>query len=352
MKKRLSAGLTTLAMLCMPLFVSAQSYSWGHRYDDPPPPAPTGPPNIVFPVEGPVHYTDDYGDARSGGRIHEGNDIIAPKMVHILAAEQGRVVYIPFEEPSYGYYISIQGDDGYTYNYLHINNDTPGTDDGAGGPQNAYAPGITDGVRVSRGQFIAWVGDSGNAESAGSHMHFEIRQPDDTPIDPYPYLKLAQGIYTFAPTVVTAASPTIDTDKSTIVLKSGLPTFCTAGSLIRTVDYPAVYYCGADGKRYVFPNSQTYDTWYKDFSTIKTITSEELAHIQIGGNVTYRPGVKLVKITTDPKVYAVDLHGTLRWVSTSAIAASLYGSTWAKKVDDIPDAFFANYKVGVDITSS
>jgi hypothetical protein len=114
----------------------------------------------------------------------------------------------------------------------------------------------------------------------------------------------------------------------------------------------AVYYYGQNGKRFVFPNFKTYSTWYADFSTVKTITADELASIPLGGNVTYRPGVKLVKVTTAPKVYAVAVNGVLRWIKTEEIARALYGSDWNKKVDDMPDAFFVNYTVGADIASS
>ena len=114
----------------------------------------------------------------------------------------------------------------------------------------------------------------------------------------------------------------------------------------------AVYYLGNDGKRYVFPNEKTYKTWYSDFSTVKDIGSTELASYQIGANVTYRPGVKLVKITTDPKVYAVDKKGILRWVKTAAIAEEIYGASWTTMVEDVPDPFFINYTVGSDIAAA
>ena len=114
----------------------------------------------------------------------------------------------------------------------------------------------------------------------------------------------------------------------------------------------AVYYYGQNNKRYVFPTLKTYYTWYWDFSSVKTVTLADLGAIPLGGNVTYRPGVKLVKITTDPKVYAVAANGTLRWVASEQVAVDLYGSNWNTKVDDIPDAFFINYKVGDPITSA
>lgn len=125
----------------------------------------------------------------------------------------------------------------------------------------------------------------------------------------------------------------------------------SGGDLIKA-SQPAVYYYGANGKRYVFPNEKTYKTWYSDFSGVKTITDAELAAIPIIANVTYKAGVKMVKITTDPKVYAVGQHGVLRWIKTEEAATALYGADWNKKIEDVPDAFFVNYTVGADIVSA
>ncbi len=144
---------------------------------------------IVFPVNGPSSFRDDFGDPReSGTREHLGIDIAADKMTPVVSAVDGRVVYVVSPEASWGYSVSIQDSEGYTYRYLHLNNDTPGTDDGQGGETNAYAPGIRRGATVTKGQHIGWVGDSGNAEHTISHLHFEIRNPDRTPINPYPSL--------------------------------------------------------------------------------------------------------------------------------------------------------------------
>jgi hypothetical protein len=125
----------------------------------------------------------------------------------------------------------------------------------------------------------------------------------------------------------------------------------SAGSLIRA-SQPSVYYYGADGKRYVFPNEKTFNTWYAGFSTVKTVSDAELAAIPLGGNVTYRPGVRMIKIQSDPKVYAVDVGGTLRPIKDEATALALYGADWNKKIDDVPDAFFVNYKTGAEIASA
>lgn len=123
-----------------------------------------------------------------------------------------------------------------------------------------------------------------------------------------------------------------------------------SGDLIKASG-PAVYYYAADGKRYVFPNEKTYFTWYSDFSSVVTITDAELAAISIGGNVTYRPGVKMIKITTDPKVYAVSMGGELRHVPSEACAITLYGANWNTMIEDVPDGFFVNYTVGSPIAA-
>lgn len=50
----------------------------------------------------------------------------------------------------------------------------------------------------------------------------------------------------------------------------------STGDLIKMSGNTSVYYLGADGKRYVFPNSTTYFSWYPDFSGVVTIPAAEL----------------------------------------------------------------------------
>ena len=121
------------------------------------------------------------------------------------------------------------------------------------------------------------------------------------------------------------------------------------GSLIKGTTSSAVYYYTTGGKRLVFPNEKTYTTWYADFSGVQTISDAQLASLPLGGNVTYRAGTRLVKIVSDPKVYAVAHNGILRWVETETVARALYGANWAQHVDDISDAFFVNYTSGAPI---
>lgn len=124
------------------------------------------------------------------------------------------------------------------------------------------------------------------------------------------------------------------------------------GDLIKGTQFSSVYYYAPNGKRYVFPNEKTYFTWYADFSNIKVLSTAQLGVIPIGGNVTYRPGVKMVKITSDPRVYVVAETGVLRHVATEQLAETLYGLNWKNKIEDIPDAFFVNYKLGTAIQTA
>ncbi|MEK7159290.1 MAG: hypothetical protein AAB766_02195, partial [Patescibacteria group bacterium] len=116
----------------------------------------------------------------------------------------------------------------------------------------------------------------------------------------------------------------------------------SAGDLIKASG-AAVYYYAADGKRYTFPTAATYSTWYADFKSVKTITDKELSAIDLAGNVVVRPGTKLVKITTVPKVFAVSPKGKLSHVASEAAAKTLFGANWKSMVIDVPDGFWTNY---------
>jgi M6 family metalloprotease-like protein len=118
------------------------------------------------------------------------------------------------------------------------------------------------------------------------------------------------------------------------------------GDLIKGASSAAVYFVTQDGKRLAFPGESTFFTWYGDFSTVKSVSDGELASFPLGGLVTLRPGIKMVKIQSDPRVYAVARNGTLRWIEHEWLAAVIFGTDWNKKVVDVPDSLFINYKLG------
>jgi murein DD-endopeptidase MepM/ murein hydrolase activator NlpD len=152
--------------------------------------APEPPFEIGFPQEvEPTVFSSTFGAGRSGGRRHTGNDLMAPKMTEVYAAADGIVTVIDTSHLA-GRYIEIEHQGGWSTRYIHLNNDDPGTDNGNADWSLTVVEGLRVGSRVETGQHIGYVGDSGNAEGAGSHTHFEIAF-DGSEIDPYDYLKVA-----------------------------------------------------------------------------------------------------------------------------------------------------------------
>lgn len=199
---------------------------------------------------------------------------------------------------------------------------------------------------------------------------FSSRGPLDT-ITPNPIVSAANGAAVFSvrsgtlgnAQLTAAANGTQLAGAPTVVFMSpNIPTGTAApGNLMKLPCAPgagindpckAVYYYGGDKQRHAFPNEKTYFTWYNDFSGILEVTPEFMASIQLGRNVTYRPGIRMVKFATLPKVYAVSQHRTLRWVANEEMASTLYGPEWNKNVHDINDVFFNDYRFGADISSA
>jgi murein DD-endopeptidase MepM/ murein hydrolase activator NlpD len=174
------------------------------------------PSTIVFPVAGKNSYRDTFGAPRDGGsRSHKGTDIIAARLVPVVAILDGVVTVVGSGRKA-GTWIELRHDGGWRSRYLHLNNDSPGTDDGRG---RGVASGIRVGVAVTAGQLIGYVGDSGNAENTTAHVHFEIRRPDGAAVNPYPILRRAvPGAAALAPSRAvsllerSAASPTMGGD--------------------------------------------------------------------------------------------------------------------------------------------
>ncbi|MCK9361385.1 peptidoglycan-binding protein [Patescibacteria group bacterium] len=168
---------------------------------------------------------------------------------------------------------------------------------------------------------------------------------------------LPEAIEPYGTADALANSPNITADKGLLPPADRARAKCAPGTRIRLADEEAVthtsnpvYYCGENGKRYVFPDEATYYSWYPNFSGIVTLNAAELEAIPIGGNVTYRPGSHLIKTPSDSKVYAVAKGGVLRWVVGEITAERLYGQNWSTEVRDISESLFANYRIGPVIT--
>ena len=149
----------------------------------------------AFPVVGNVTYVDDFGDPRPQGP-HEGNDIMSVRHQPAVAFESGHVQKWSGSGPTGTCMLYLHARSGMTYVYIHLNNDLGPTNDNDGGCRNgvSYARGLHNGDHVRRGQLIAFVGDSGDANGLQPHLHFEVRKPSGRPIDPYPYLNKAKRL--------------------------------------------------------------------------------------------------------------------------------------------------------------
>lgn len=145
----------------------------------------------VFPVQGNHTYQDTFGAPRPNGRTHKGIDIMAKRMTPVVAVAPGVVIAAKASKGISGTFVKIEHDDGSITSYLHLNNDTPGTDDGLG---VGIANGIEVGTHVQAGTVIGYVGDSGNAEETTPHLHFAYSPDGGSAMDPFQELKAAEGV--------------------------------------------------------------------------------------------------------------------------------------------------------------
>jgi peptidoglycan LD-endopeptidase LytH len=125
-------------------------------------------------LERPYSYVDTWGAARSGGRHHQGTDVMAPYGARVLAFVDG-VVSRESSSTNGGIQLYLQGDNGVEYFYAHL---------------SGYA--VATGTRVRAGQLVAYNGQTGNARYTAPHVHFEVHL-HGTPVNPYPYLKRVCG---------------------------------------------------------------------------------------------------------------------------------------------------------------
>lgn len=141
-------------------------------------PAPAG--GLLVPVVGVSadRLTDSFADDR-GGRPHEAIDIMAPAGTPVIAAGSGTAEKL-FRSESGGNTIYVRSPDRRTIHYYaHL---------------EAYAPGLSEGQTVGRGQRLGAVGATGNADPAAPHLHFAVLQTDADAhwwepagaIDPFP----------------------------------------------------------------------------------------------------------------------------------------------------------------------
>jgi murein DD-endopeptidase MepM/ murein hydrolase activator NlpD len=123
--------------------------------------------DFVCPIRGPLTFTDTWGAPRSGGRRHEGTDLM-----NLYGTPNVAVVSGEFETHHSGLgglSIYLHGDDGNTYYYAHLSQVV--------GPDR----------RVARGEVIGLTGSSGDATTP--HTHFEFHPAGGPAVNSYPLLR-------------------------------------------------------------------------------------------------------------------------------------------------------------------
>jgi hypothetical protein len=147
---------------------------------------------IVFPLIGDYAYSMNFGDPRVNGS-HQGIDIErVPWRTPVVAAEAGKVKWWTTSARA-GCMLYLYGKSGTTYLYIHLNNDLTDASEDKGGCKLGVAFAVADGTKVTAGEQIGYVGDSGDAEG-NHHLHFEVHPDDGAAVNPYPYLNAGERL--------------------------------------------------------------------------------------------------------------------------------------------------------------
>ncbi|MGB3733800.1 MAG: M23 family metallopeptidase [Ilumatobacter sp.] len=127
--------------------------------------------NLACPVAGPRAFADTWGAARSGGRSHQGVDVISPGGTPLVAMESGRVEFK--SNGLGGQTLRLYGASGTRYYYAHLS-----------GYEGGNRP-------VNKGDVVGYVGRTGNTTT--NHLHLQIHPNGGQPINPYPITRAACG---------------------------------------------------------------------------------------------------------------------------------------------------------------
>lgn len=136
----------------------------------PPPPDP----GVRFcPVDGVTAFSDTWGAPRSGGRTHQGVDMLAVRGTPAVAIEAGTVARLRSGGLG-GITVWLRGDSGDSFYYAHL---------------DGWAPGLSRGERLAGGEVLGFVGTTGNAPASIPHLHFEHHPGGGGAVNPYPLVR-------------------------------------------------------------------------------------------------------------------------------------------------------------------
>ncbi len=144
------------------------------------PPTTTAPPgSMIFPVAGAHTIGQGFGAARSGGRRHEGQDIMSACGTPLVAVSRAKVKFVSFQSLAGNYVVIRNKKLHQDYMYAHL----------------ATRAMVSKGQVVQPGQQIGIVGETGDATAC--HLHFELWRGKwyrgGHPVNPLPFLQTYAG---------------------------------------------------------------------------------------------------------------------------------------------------------------
>jgi hypothetical protein len=126
-----------------------------------------------------------------------------------------------------------------------------------------------------------------------------------------------------------------------------------AGDLITSPELGTIYYLNTDLERVLFPDEQTFFSWYENYDSVITISREKLESYSLSGrNATIRPGTNLITIQSSSQVWMISHPSNLHWLAGGEEQAlNLFGGAWSELVVDLPEYYFVNYNQSRDFES-
>jgi murein DD-endopeptidase MepM/ murein hydrolase activator NlpD len=125
-----------------------------------------------------VTWTDTFSAPRSGGRIHQAQDIFAPHGSEVVAPDEGRVLDTYHRRGEWrmgGRYLHLRTEDGRRWYFGHL-----------------ATVDVRPGQRVRAGDVLGTVGQTGNASHSCPHLHLQVRGRSGTPLNIAEELRIAQ----------------------------------------------------------------------------------------------------------------------------------------------------------------